>query len=75
MDTIHGRAFSGWKVEAGKLTLTAEVPANTTGEIWVPTRFGVVSPPSGASPVRKDKGHSVYRTGPGRFIFTTGGAQ
>ena len=75
MDTIHGRAFSGWKVDAGKLTLTAEVPANTTGEIWVPARFGAVAPPSGAHPVREGKGYLIYRTGPGRFIFTTGGAQ
>lgn len=75
MDTVHGRAFSGWKVDAGKLTLTAEVPANTTGEIWVPTRFGAVAPPAGAERLRDDKSYSVYRTGPGRFIFTTGGAK
>ncbi|MCA0209677.1 MAG: glycoside hydrolase family 78 protein [Proteobacteria bacterium] len=75
METVHGRAFSGWKVDAGRLTLTAEVPPNTTGEIWVPTRFGAVTPAAGASSIREDKGYSVYRTGPGRFIFTTGGKQ
>lgn len=74
MDTIHGRAFSGWKVDAGKLTLTAEVPSNTTGEIWVPTRLGAITAPAGAESVRQEKGFTVYRTGPGRFIFTTGGA-
>lgn len=75
MDTVHGRAFSGWKVEGGRLTLTAEVPANTMGEIWVPTRFGDTVPPTGAALLRQDKRYSVYRTGPGRFIFTTGGVQ
>ena len=75
MDTIHGRAFSGWKVDAGKLTLTAEVPANTTGEIWVPARFGAIAVPAGAEFVRQEAGYAVYHSGPGRFIFTTGGAQ
>lgn len=75
METIHGRAFSGWTVEGGRLTLTAEVPANTTGEIWVPTRFGTVIAPAGAEAARAAAGYSIYRTGPGRFIFTTGGAQ
>lgn len=73
MDTVHGRAFSGWKVDAGKLTLTAEVPPNTSGEIWVPTRFGAISAPADVQSVRQEAGYAVYRTGPGRFIFTTGG--
>jgi alpha-L-rhamnosidase len=75
MDTVYGRAFSGWKVKTGRLTLTAEVPANTVGEIWVPTRFGAIAAPAGAEAVRQAAGYSIYRTGPGRFIFTTGGAQ
>lgn len=75
MDTIHGRAFSGWKVDAGKLALTAEVPANTTGEIWVPTRFGAIAAPAGAAAERTEAGYAVYRVGPGRFLFTTGGTQ
>lgn len=74
MDTVHGRAFSGWQVGArSKLTLTAEVPPNTTGEIWVPTRFGGIAAPSGATVMRTEAGYTVYRTGPGRFIFNTGG--
>ena len=75
MDTVHGRAFSGWQVETGKLTLTAEVPPNTAGEIWVPTRFGTIAAPAGTEAVRQAAGYSIYRTGPGRFIFTSGGAQ
>lgn len=75
METVYGRAFSGWKVEAGRLTLTADVPRNTTGEIWVPTRFGTVVPPADAERLREEKSYTVYRTGPGHFIFTTGGAK
>ncbi len=76
MDTVHGRAVSGWQVASrSKLTLTVEVPPNTTGEIWVPTRFGGIAAPSGAQAVRPEPGYAatVYRTGPGRFIFNTGG--
>ena len=74
MDTVHGRASSGWQIAShGKLTLTVEVPLNTTGEIWVPTRFGGIAAPSGATAVRTEAGYAVYRTGPGRFIFNTGG--
>jgi alpha-L-rhamnosidase len=74
METVHGRAFSGWQFASrSKLTLTVEVPSNTTGEIWVPTRFGGIVAPSGADVLRQETGYSVYRTGPGRFIFNTGG--
>lgn len=74
METVHGRAFSGWQFASHrKLTLTVEVPPNTTGEIWVPTRFGGIAAPSGARALRQEAGYSVYRTGPGRFIFNTGG--
>lgn len=74
METVHGRAFSGWQFASHrKLTLTVEVPPNTTGEIWVPTRFGGIVAPSGAEVTRREAGYAVYRTGPGRFIFNTGG--
>jgi alpha-L-rhamnosidase len=74
METVHGRAFSGWQFASHrKLTLTVEVPPNTAGEIWVPTRFGGIAAPSGAQAVRSEPGYAVYRTGPGRFIFNTGG--
>ncbi len=71
-ETIHGRAASRWRVEDGRLTLDAEVPANTTGEIWVPTRFGAVAAPMGAQLLRRESGYAVYHTGPGSFEFRTG---
>lgn len=73
METIHGRAASRWRVEGGRLTLTAEVPANTGGEIWVPERFGTIAAPAGAELLRREPGYTVYRTGPGIFEFRTGG--
>jgi alpha-L-rhamnosidase len=73
METIHGRAASRWKVEQGRLTLTAEIPANTSGEVWMPERFGAIVAPAGAELLRREGGHAVYRTGPGIFEFRTGG--
>ncbi|MCW4461997.1 glycoside hydrolase family 78 protein [Sphingomonas sp. BT-65] len=73
METIHGRAASRWQVENGRLRLTAEVPANTSGEVWVPERFGAITAPAGAELLRREGGHAVYRTGPGLFEFRTGG--
>jgi alpha-L-rhamnosidase len=73
METVYGRAASRWKVEGGRLTLTAEVPANTGGEVWIPERFGTIAVPQGAELLRREGGYKVYRTGPGIFEFRTGG--
>lgn len=75
METIHGRAASRWRIEGGRLRLTAEVPANAGGEVWVPERFGAIAAPSGAEPLRREGGYAVYRTGPGVFEFRTGGSK
>lgn len=75
METVQGRAASRWRVEAGRLALTAEIPANASGEIWVPLGFGAITAPAGAAPVREDGGYAVYRTGAGSFVFQTGGRQ
>jgi len=75
METIHGRAASRWTVEGGRLTLTAEIPANSAGDIRVPERFGAIAAPQGAELLRREGGYAVYRTGPGIFEFRTGGGQ
>lgn len=75
METVHGRAAARWRVESGRLTLNAEVPPNTSGEIWVPARFGAITAPAGADLLRQEPGYAVYRTGPGSFAFHTGGTQ
>jgi alpha-L-rhamnosidase len=75
MGTVQGRAASRWRVDGGGLTLTAEVPANASGEIWVPTRFGAVTAPTGATLLRQEAGYAVYRTGPGSFEFLGGEAR
>ncbi|HYL64980.1 MAG TPA: glycoside hydrolase family 78 protein [Candidatus Methylomirabilis sp.] len=36
VESMYGRVASGWKMEGGKLTLSVEVPANTTATVRVP---------------------------------------
>ncbi len=74
MATPQGEAKAGWQVENGRLTLTATVPMNAAGEIWVPARFGMVGAvPHGATLLRQTDAATVYATGPGSFTFVTEG--
>ncbi len=36
LSTYYGKLHSGWKLEAGKLILEVEVPANTTATVYIP---------------------------------------
>lgn len=72
METAYGRAATQWRVEQGRLVLRAEVPPNASGEIWVPTRFGAIAAPAGATLARQETGYAVYRTGPGTHEFHGG---
>jgi alpha-L-rhamnosidase len=73
LDTVQGRAASRWKVVGGRLSLTAEIPANAAGEIWVPLQFGAVAAPAAAELLRRETGYAVYRAGAGVWEFHTGG--
>ncbi|MET0245793.1 MAG: family 78 glycoside hydrolase catalytic domain [Sphingomonas sp.] len=75
METVQGRAASRWRVADGRLTLIAEVPPNSNGEIWVPTRFGAVVAPADSTLAGNEAGYAVYRTGPGIFEFRSGDAR
>lgn len=72
MATPQGEARAAWQVDSGRLRLTATIPLNATGEIWVPTAFGAVgSVPEGATLLRTTDAATVYATGPGTFTFVT----
>ena len=74
MATPQGEARAEWKVENGRLTLSATVPMNASGEIWVPARFGApATPPAGATLLRKTDAATVYATGAGSYTFVTEG--
>jgi len=74
MATPQGEAKAGWTVENGRLTLSATVPMNASGEIWVPNRFGALEAvPTGATLLRTTDAATIYTTGPGSFTFVTKG--
>ena len=75
-ETPYGRAASAWRVADGRMSLTAVIPPNTTGEVWVPLAFGAVTrAPAGAVRSATHERHAVYVVGPGSHVFATGGAE
>ncbi|WEK43408.1 MAG: family 78 glycoside hydrolase catalytic domain [Candidatus Sphingomonas colombiensis] len=76
MATPQGEARSEWRIENSRLHLTATIPLNGSGEVWVPTRFGrIKQSPLGATMLRETNAATVYTTGPGTFTFVTEGHQ
>ncbi len=77
-DTIHGRIASDWKRGAGKFTLRASIPANSTATLFIPasapesvTESGrPVSGSPGVKFLRSEPGAVVYELDSGRYDFT-----
>lgn len=72
-DSIRGRIVSAWKKERnGGLTLTVEIPANTTATVHLPAESNVTITLNGkpARPTRNEPGRAVFVMGSGRYMFT-----
>ncbi|WP_344947025.1 family 78 glycoside hydrolase catalytic domain [Sphaerisporangium flaviroseum] len=68
--TPQGVVRSEWTRGDRRFTLTVEVPANTTAEIWVPAKDRrLVTAPHRAEFLRMDGNHAVYRVASGLFTF------
>lgn len=72
-DSVYGRISSAWKTDAGTLTYSATVPANTTATLLLPT----TSPQSvreGGKPVAEAQGVNfvAYRDGKAIYEVTSG---
>jgi hypothetical protein len=75
--TPHGAVTSAWtRNQDGSIDLDVTVPANTTGEIWVPTFGKSASTPAGATFLRDetegDNAYAVYSVPAGSYRFTGG---
>ena len=69
-ETPRGLASSRWEKADDRLTLTVQVPANTTAEVWVPTGGDqAVLTPKRAKFERVEGEFAVYSVGAGRFTF------
>jgi alpha-L-rhamnosidase len=81
-DSVRGRIATEWRIEGGRLTLSVEVPANTTATVYVPgagdpskvTEGGV--PADTAAGVRflgMEGPTAVYAVGSGTYLFAVDG--
>jgi alpha-L-rhamnosidase len=76
-ESIRGRIGSDWRLEDGRLTLSVEVPVNTTATVYVPaddanavTEGGKEAARApGVQFVRAESGAAVYKVGSGRYTF------
>ncbi len=58
---------------ADRLEMTVTVPANTSAEVWVPSKDGAeVTAPPRAELLRVEDGYTIYTVGAGRFSFVAG---
>ncbi|MGC1620399.1 MAG: alpha-L-rhamnosidase C-terminal domain-containing protein, partial [Candidatus Acidiferrum sp.] len=77
VDSMYGRVSSGWAIADGKLTVTIEVPANTTATVRLPNaKPEEVSESAKPLAGRTDISHlrqagdaTVFDVGSGKYIF------
>jgi alpha-L-rhamnosidase len=78
-DSLHDRIVSNWKRENGRLTMEVTIPANTTAEVFVPTKDAnsvtesgkPVAKAQGVKFLRMQDGAAVYAVGSGTYRFET----
>ncbi|PTY08093.1 alpha-L-rhamnosidase [Opitutaceae bacterium EW11] len=76
-ETPRGRASVSWRRDAKRFVLRAEVPANATGEVWIPTSVPQLVEESGEPAVnrpglrllRVQEGYAVFAVGSGQYDF------
>jgi hypothetical protein len=76
-DSLYGKIRSDWRLSDGRLTLTVDVPANTSATVFVPTqdpssvtesgRPAAQSP--GVRPLKPIDRAAVFKIGSGRYVF------
>jgi alpha-L-rhamnosidase len=69
--SVRGRIGSNWAREKGRLTFEIEIPANTTAEIYLPTRAAELVT-EGAKPVANRMGVMSVRWAQGVAIIAVG---
>ncbi len=74
LQTYYGKLSSGWKVEAGKVLMDVEIPANTSATVFVPAKnVSAVSESGGftiPSGTKSADGYIEITLGSGSYHFT-----
>ena len=71
-NSIRGKISSDWKRNAAGFTLSVSIPANTTAEIWLPSKSDAIIREGGKAVTRSrwEDGYTVVSTGSGDYTFT-----
>ncbi len=77
--TLYGKLSSGWLIRDGKLTLSIEIPANTSATVYIPVQGSnevmengeALSASAGIQVMGREKEYQVVKTGSGKYTFTT----
>jgi len=76
-ESLYGRIESGWNINKGSFTLTATIPPNSTGIVYVPAKAGAevteggrpAGQALGVKFLRWEDGAAVYEVSSGRYSF------
>jgi alpha-L-rhamnosidase len=69
-ESVRGVIGSQWKKENGQFILTVKIPANTSAEVWVPSKGMVTENGKAVQVLRNENGYAVIATGSGEYTFT-----
>ncbi|MDO8836970.1 MAG: family 78 glycoside hydrolase catalytic domain [Vicinamibacterales bacterium] len=75
--SLRGRISSRWERHGDRLTLTVTIPANTSADVYVPSRNGAAVTEGGAAAasrpgvsfLRRNGDAAVYRVESGHYVF------
>lgn len=72
-NSVYGLIRSSWKIKGARLAMKVEIPANTTAEIYIPSKNGKVAGQSGGRRnvifLRREAPWAVYAAGSGVHAF------
>jgi alpha-L-rhamnosidase len=73
LDTPRGVVACAWRRDDACLTITVELPPNTSGEIHVPANANdvveIVTADGGVHATSRHDGRAVHAAGPGRHVI------
>lgn len=78
-ESVRGAIVSDWKIQQNSFTLNVSVPANTTAEIWLPSKENTsitengkaITAANGITSIKHEKGYTIISTGSGNYQFTS----
>lgn len=70
-ESIRGKIACDWKIDAARITMSIQIPANTTATVFVPSTDSAAVT-EGGKPAAKSPGVEFLRAEPGAAVFKVG---